>query len=244
VNAQPRHSIPAAASFRELIDPVLLIVEYGIRQDYTVVFIRWRAANISAEKKTTIILAAIALSEGCWVFFNVRHNPSGFLRYAGFTSNHAGVFGWILGVVVAIAFVAIASRLPSVRSNLFRASLLKILALAVAISAGLCEECIFRKLLMDSLQHAGLGVAIQVLASGSLFGLAHGVWGFFRGSLAAGVGASLATGMLGLALALVYVASHRIVVPAILSHFLINAFAEPGLVLAAVRGEIGRPQPL
>jgi uncharacterized protein len=217
---------------------------YGIREDYTAVIIQTQAANISAEKKTAIILAVIALSEGCWVFFNMRYNPGGFLRYTGFTSNHVGIIGWILGVIVAIAFVALASRFPSVRSNLFRASLLKILAFAVAIAAGLCEECIFRKLLMDSLQHAGIGLIIQVLASGLLFGLAHGVWGFFRGSLAAAIGATLATGMLGLALALVYVASYRIVAPAILSHFLINAFAEPGLVLAAVKGEMGRPQPL
>jgi len=178
------------------------------------------------------------------VFVNVRHNPGGFLRYTGFTSNHAGILGWVLGVVVAFAFVALASRFPSVRSNLFRASLLKILALLVAIAAGLCEECIFRKLLMDYLQHGGKGVVIQVLVSGLLFGLAHGVWGFFRGSLAAAICATLATGMMGLALALVYVASHRIVAPAILSHFLINAFAEPGLVMAAVKGEMGRQQRL
>ncbi len=132
------------------------------------------------------------------MFVNVLYNPAGLLRYTGFTSNHAGILGWILGVAVAVAFIAFASGLPSVRSNLFRASLLKILALAVAIAAGLCEECIFRKLLMDSLQHAGIGVIIQVLASGLLFGLAHGVWGFFRGSLAAAIGASLATGMLHL----------------------------------------------
>lgn len=203
-----------------------------------------RRAAISVEKKTAIILAVIALSEGYWVFVNVRHNPGGFLRYTGFASNHAGMIGWILGVVVALAFVALASRFPSVRNNLFRASLLKILALAVAIASGLCEECIFRKLLMDSLQHAGRDVVIQVLASGLLFGLAHGIWGFFRGSLAAAIGATLATAMLGLALAVVYLASHRIVAPAILSHFLINAFAEPGLVLAAVKGEMGRRQRL
>ena len=183
----------------------------------------------------------IALSEGCWCSSMCAMTPSGFLRYTGFISKHVGIIGWILGVVVALAFVALASRFPSVRSNLLRPSILKILALAVAIAAALCEECIFRKLLIDSLQNAGSGVVIQVLASGLLFGVAHGVWGFFRGSLAAGIGATVATGMLGLALALVYIASHRIVAPAILSHFLINAFAEPGLVLAAVKGEMGRP---
>ena len=122
------------------------------------------------------------------MFVNVRHNPGGFLRYTGFASNHVGIIGWILGVVVALAFVALASRFPSVSSNLLRPSILKILALAVAIAAALCEECIFRKLLIDSLQNAGSGVVIQVLASGLLFGLAHGVWGFFRGSLAAAIG--------------------------------------------------------
>jgi uncharacterized protein len=78
------------------------------------------------------------------------------------------------------------------------------------------------------------------MASGPLFGLAHGIWGFFRGSVAAGVGATLATGALGTGLAAVYVASHHIVAPAILSHFFVNALAEPGLVLAAVKGETGR----
>ena len=58
-------------------------------------------------------------------------------------------------------------------------------------------------------------MVIQVLASGLLFGLAHGIWGFF--GVAAAIGATLATAMLGLALAVVYLASHRIVAPAILS---------------------------
>ncbi len=190
-----------------------------------------------------MILAVIALAEGCWVLLNLYHNPRAFLRYTGFNSNRAGLIGWILALIVAFAFVAFASRLPSVRSNLFRPSLLKMLALAVAIAAGLCEECVFRKLLMDSLQHRGTAVVLQVLASGLLFGLVHGVWGLFRGSLAAAAGATLATGVLGLALAIVYVFSHRVLAPAIVSHFLINLFAEPGLVLAAVKGEMGRLRP-
>jgi CAAX protease family protein len=195
---------------------------------------------MSAEKKSAIILAAIALSEGCWVYFNLRPSFSGFMRYTGFASNDAGAVGWILGVIVAIGFIALAARLPSVRENLFRPSFLKLLALAVAVTAALCEECIFRKWFMDYLQHGGTGVVLQVLASSAVFGLAHGVWGFFRGSLAAGIGATLATGVLGLALGVVYVTSHRIVAPAIVAHFLINLFAEPGLVLAAVKGEMGR----
>ena len=122
---------------------------------------------MSAEKKSAIILAAITLSEGCWVYFNLRPSFSGFMRYTGFASNDAGAVGWILGVIVAIGFIALATRLPSVRQNLFRPSFLKLLALAVAVTAALCEECIFRKWFMDYLQHGGTGVALQVLASGA-----------------------------------------------------------------------------
>ena len=126
------------------------------------------------------------------------------------------------------------------RANLFRFSSLKLLAVAVAIASGFCEEVIFRKFLMDAMSHHGYNVVLQVAASALLFGAAHAVWGLFRGSLGAAAGAMVATGALGLALALVYVASHRVLLPCIVAHGAINLLAEPGLVLAAVRGEMGR----
>ena len=79
------------------------------------------------------------------------------------------------------------------------------------------------------------------LASGFAFGLVHGIWGAFRGSVTAAIGATVATGVLGVAPAVVFIASHRVLAPCIVSHLLINALAEPGLVLAAVRGEMGSP---
>ena len=115
------------------------------------------------------------------------------------------------------------------------------LALAVALTSCFVEEAVFRKFRMDSLQHRGYGVALQILASGLLFGAAHGIWGAFRGSFVAAAGAMVVTGLLGLALGAVYVASSRILAPCVVAHFLINAFAEPGLVLAAVRGEMSAP---
>jgi uncharacterized protein len=66
-------------------------------------------------------------------------------------------------------------RLPSVRESMFRASWLKVLGLAVAIAAGILEELVFRKLLMDRLAGAGHGAAVQVLLSVLAFGAAHGV---------------------------------------------------------------------
>ena len=193
----------------------------------------------SVERKAGAILAAIALTEGSWVVVNVWVNPRGFLRYTGWLSAAPPLTGWISALVVAAAFTAFACRLPSVRANLFAVSWLKVLGLAVALSAGFCEEAIFRKLLMDRLAREGVSLALQVLASGLAFGLVHGIWGAFRGSITAAIGATVATGVLGLALAAVYLASHRVLAPCIVSHLLINALAEPGLVLAAVRGEMG-----
>lgn len=116
----------------------------------------------------------------------------------------------------------------------------QLLGLAVAAVSGLCEEAIFRKLLMDDLGRQGFSVALQALASAVAFGAAHAVWGLFRGSLRAASGAMTATGILGVLLAIVYVVSGRNLAPCVVAHFTINALIEPGLVVAAVRGEMGR----
>jgi membrane protease YdiL (CAAX protease family) len=195
---------------------------------------------VSDERKAAIILAAIAGSEGTWLFFSAARNPAGFLRYCGASQATTFVFGWIVALAVTVAFTMFAARLPSVRANLFRFSGLKLLAIAVAIASGFCEEVIFRKFLMDSLAGHGYNVTLQIAVSALAFGAVHGVWGLFRGSLGTAVGATVVTGALGLAFALVYVASHRVVLPCIVGHGLINLMAEPGLVLAAVRGEMGR----
>ena len=186
------------------------------------------------------ILAGIAATEGTWVAINFARSPSGFLNYAGFAAGEDGsIAGWALAAVIVSLFVWFSSRLPSVRANLLRPSFLKVLGLAVAAAAGLLEEIIFRKWLMDYLSRREIGSVVQVLASGMAFGLAHGVWGLMGRSLRAAVGATVVTGTLGAALAVVYIASGRSVAPCIAAHFLINALVEPGLVLAATRGEMG-----
>ena len=194
----------------------------------------------SDERRAGWILTAIATTEGGWVLLNALRSPMGFLRYIGVVDSGIEAAGWIAAAFVAILFTAYAARLPSVRANLFALSLLKILALLVALAAGLCEEAVFRKLLMDRLAQAHFGLAVQIVGSAAAFGVVHGVWGLFRGSVMAGLRATLATGALGLALAVVFVISHRVLAPCIGAHMVINALAEPGLVLAAVRGEMSR----
>ena len=92
---------------------------------------------------------------------------------------------------------------------------------------------------MDAAAQRGSALAFQVLASALAFGAVHGIWGAFKGSITAAIGATVATAALGGALAVVYLAGHRLLLPCVAAHSVINALAEPGLVLAAVRGEMG-----
>lgn len=197
------------------------------------------AKSVSAGKKSAWILAALLAVEGGFVGWWYAVNGPKFLTYLGLAAGRQGsVPGWILALAVTTAFVAFSLRLPSVRANLIRPSWLKFLALPMALAAGILEEMVFRGNLMSYLQHQGAGVAVQILASGLAFGAVHGIWGLFSGSSQAALGATSVTGVLGMALALVYVVAGRSLLPCIAAHTLIDALIEPGLVLAACRGEM------
>jgi len=195
----------------------------------------------SVEAKAALILAGILVVEGAWVVLNLLHNPAGFMRFLGFAPGRLGdPLGWFLAALVSAVFVYHGARMPSVRANLLRPSWLKLLALPMALAAGILEEAVFRRLLMDHLQAVGSGVAAQILVSGLAFGAAHGIWGLFGRSWRAALGATVATGVLGAALAGVYLLAGRSVAACVAAHFLIDALLEPGLVLAVLRGEMGR----
>src|ERR1700730_10207579 len=105
------------------------------------------------ERKSAIILGLIAAIEGAWVLLNFYLNGARFFSYLGFAPHIGGTpLGWLLAFVVTGFYVAAAARLPSVRENLFRISWLKLLAVAVAISAGILEEVVFRRAIMNYLQ--------------------------------------------------------------------------------------------
>jgi hypothetical protein len=199
---------------------------------------------MTAERKAALILSGIALSEGTWVAFNAFYGRSRFVGYLGFTAGGSGqASGWIAAAVTTVVFVALSTRLPSVRANLFRPSLLKLLGLAVAVMAGILEEVMFRKWVMDAIAKRGGGPLAQILVSAVVFGALHGVWGLMGGSFRAAAGAAFATTVLGAALACIYVMAGRSLAPCIAAHFAIDALIEPGLVLAATRREMGgRPK--
>jgi len=120
----------------------------------------------------------------------------------------------------------------------FSAILLKFLAVLVAIGAGILEEVMFRRWTMNWLMAHGYGAIVQVLGAGLLFGLLHAVWGLMGRSVHVAASAMLSTGLLCLMLGIVYLLSGRSLAPCIVAHFLINLAIEPGLVLAATRGEM------
>jgi membrane protease YdiL (CAAX protease family) len=91
---------------------------------------------------------------------------------------------------------------------------------------------------MDYLARREIGVAVQVVTSGALFGFVHGIWGLFGRSVRAAAWPMAITGVLGAALAAVYVLGGRSLAPCIAAHFLLDVAIEPGLVLAALRGEM------
>ena len=201
---------------------------------------------MTAERKSGIILAIITALEAGWVLMNLQVSGWRFIRYLGFAPGMTGnLAGWLAAAFTTAIFAAFALRLPSVRENLFRPSFLKLLAIALAIAAGILEEVMFRRWTMNWLMAQGHGAVVQVLGAGLLFGAIHGVWGLMGKSFRAAIGATVATGFLGMMLGIVFLLAGRSLAPCIVAHFAINLLIEPGLVLAATRGEMGslRVQP-
>ena len=189
-------------------------------------------------KQTQRILAALIAIQGALLWLVFSGAPSRLPSYLGFAPGlHGTLLAWFLAAVVVVAYVWSASTIPAVQHWLFRVDGLKLLAVIAAIMAGVLEEVIFRKLLMDALEERGFGSVTQVIASASAFGFAHAVWSLK--SLAAGVNAVASTTILGAALAIVYIVGDRSLAPCVVAHILITALVEPGLILAAVANRLG-----
>src|SRR5450755_777521 len=192
------------------------------------------------DRKVAWILAAVIVSEGVWVLWSFVADPVRFVAVLGFAPSRSGsISGWILGTIVAASYVWSAAKIPAVRDNLLRPTFLKILAILAAAMAAILEEVIFRKWVMDSLQRNGFGNELQILASGLAFGLGHSIWGLIRLSVATALNAAISTTVLGLALGVVYVISNRSLAACVVAHFVITALIEPGLIIAAVRNQLG-----
>lgn len=192
--------------------------------------------RLSPEGVVAVILLTLALPMGIPTAQKIMGHNSGFLRDLGFLSGPPGtVLAWAMALITAILFITFAVRnIPPVARTWRQPSLLKLLALLAALAAATVEEAVFRRIVMDEVLQAGGGVALQIATSALAFGLAHAVWGLAKRSMTTAVRTAVATGVMGLLLAIVYILGDRSLAPCITAHFLITFALEPGLMLAAV----------
>lgn len=189
-------------------------------------------------QKTTTIISWILLVQLCLLVVIFWGNPRKIPEYLGFVAGGWGnLWAWLLAVATVIVYVWDASRIGAVREYMFKLDTLKIIAVVGAIAAGILEEVIFRRLVMDFLDARGHGYPLQVVVSALTFGIAHLVWG--ARSWSAAVNAVISTAMLGAALAIVYIVGGRSLAPCVLAHMLVTALIEPGMVHAAVQDRLG-----
>lgn len=98
-------------------------------------------------------------------------------------------------------------------------------ALVLGITAGFCEEVLFRGFLMTQFAEAGYGKTMQVLVPGFAFGLAHA--GYLNQGLVVWLGIAVPTAFLGMMWGIAYLLGRRSLVPTMVAHFLNDATALP-----------------
>lgn len=158
------------------------------------------------------------------------------LRSRGLSLRQLGVWrmgtwpAWI--VAVGFAVLSIGSNLRFLpRMNIpisyafFPHGFHLIAALAMGITAGFCEEVLFRAFLMTEFFRAGYGKVVQVLVPGVTFGLAHA--GFLNQGVIAGIGIMVPTAFLGMMWGIAYLMGRRGLMPSMIAHFLNDATALP-----------------
>jgi hypothetical protein len=193
-----------------------------------------------------IILASLALLLSIPVLDYVLSPRGDWLHPLGFRAwASVPLAAWVLAIAVGVFFAAFTIRgMPAVRGTWREFSWLKLVSLWAAAGAAVVEEAIFRRLIMDGVADAGGNVLLQILASALGFGAAHAIWGLLKLDLRVALSSVAATTVMGVGLALVYLAADRNLAPCIVAHFIITGAIEPGLMIAAVTGQWDRVRPL
>lgn len=204
--------------------------------------------SVRAMRIAWSFLVGVTVIEGgalYWMIEPALKNPQRLVHY--FFLPWAGPLAWGLSILTAGLYTAYAVRRSPLIGEFALSPAkwspylgLRVVALAESFVTGVFEEVFFRRFVMDWALRQGGDAGVQIALSGIVFGLAHGFWGFFTGNFRAGVGASLATGVMGAALGVVYIASGRSLLPCMAAHTVINLFLEPWLILAAASGSWGR----
>ncbi len=156
--------------------------------------------------------------------------------------------GWVWAVAFAILFCGAVLGSVGDKAQLlllsdwsfYRISL----ALLIGVSAGVCQETLFRGFVMTQARDAGMPVALQIALSAILFGLALTRFNWVGMPAPTNfwvVAASVAgTAILGAAFAFVYIGSRRSLTPVIFSHAIIDMILEPWSLLLTTAAALAR----
>lgn len=101
-------------------------------------------------------------------------------------------------------------------------------ALVMGITAGFCEEIMFRGFLMTELAKAGYSKFVQVFIQGIAFGLAHA--GYLSQGFIAWLGIAVPTAFLGMMWGIAYLLGRRSLIPVIVAHFFNDSIALPWIL--------------
>lgn len=110
-------------------------------------------------------------------------------------------------------------------------------ALTLGITAGFCEEFLFRGLLMTDFAKAGYGKVAQVVLPGISFGFSH--LGYSSHGFVAAVGIIVPTAILGMMWGIAYLLGRRGLLPCIVAHFLTDSTALPWIGFFMFNGTLG-----
>jgi membrane protease YdiL (CAAX protease family) len=105
-------------------------------------------------------------------------------------------------------------------------------ALTLGITAGVCEEVLFRAYLMTEFARAGYGKVMQTIIPGLAFGLAHA--GYLNQGFLVWLGIVVPTAFLGMMWGLAYQLGRRSLIPVMVAHFLNDATALPWILFVMI----------
>ena len=189
--------------------------------------------------KTSLILGTATLIMFSPLAISLFWHPIPLFQNLGFERETiAPPLAWILATITAIAYVLYTMKaIPLVLAKQREFSWFKLLGILSAVVGGIVEEVFFRRWTMDMFMKGGFAPILQVIISGVAFGLAHTSWILAKRQFKFTLPAILSTSVLGILLAIIYLAGGRNLGPCIFAHVLINIVIEPWLMLSAVSGK-------
>lgn len=210
------------------------------------VAIKKKSGEVSLEHsqnlKAASIVGVLGVISIIWFSVNIAYDPPSFWYSFGFRQSALEIpLAWIIALVTAIGYIIYtAYGVDEVRTNLFKINGLKLISIPAAILLSTLEEVLFRQILMNWLYAHGIGIILQIIISGAVFGIGHVSWTFIGGNWKLGLSTIIPTAILGVLLAISFAVGQRNVLPAVVAHILVNLFIEPWLILHAVKEGSGK----